>query len=224
MSFDNENKQPTEFEERMLEVRRVTRVTTWWRRMSFRATILIWNWKGKIWLGVSKWPDVSIAVRKASREAYKNLFEVPITNAKTVPYAITKKFKSCIVKLIPASGGTGLKAGSAVRAVLELAWYENILSKIIGSNNKLNNALATIQWLSSYKYVDSFMDKSLKKEPDTNWKDNLDSDKKGEKKVSLEKEIVKNTVEKKTVKSNTEKKVEKKTISKTPVKKPIKKD
>jgi len=145
------NKPQKEFNELLLEVRRVTRVTTGGRRMSFRATVLVGNKKGKIGVGVSKGPDVSTAVKKAAREAYKDIFIVPITKANTVPYTLTMKFKACRVKLIPASAGTGLKAWSSVRAVLELAGYENILSKIIGSNNKLNNAIATIKALSGKK-------------------------------------------------------------------------
>lgn len=84
------------------------------------------------------------------------MFQVPITANRTVPYVLTTKFKSCRVRLLPASPGTGLKAGSSVRSVLELAGYENILSKIIGSNNKLNNALTTIRALSAYKYAEYF--------------------------------------------------------------------
>lgn len=151
-----------EFEELLLEVRRVTRVTTGGRRLSFRATILIGNKKGKIGLGISKGNDVASAVQKASHEAYKNIFEVPLTKNDTVPYPISLKFKSCIVKLLPASEGTGLKAGSSIRSVLELAGYSNILSKMVGSNNKLNNALATIKALSSYKHPEYFV--GLKKE------------------------------------------------------------
>lgn len=145
-----------EFEELLLEVRRVTRVTTWGRRLSFRATILVWNRKGKIGLGISKGNDVASAVQKASHEAYKNLFEVPLTKHNTVPYPISLKYKACLVKLLPASEGTWLKAGSSIRSVLELAGYSNILSKMVGSNNKLNNALATIRALASYKHADYF--------------------------------------------------------------------
>ena len=145
-----------EFDELLLEVRRVTRVTTWGRRLSFRATILVWNKKGKIGLGISKGNDVASAVQKASHEAYKNLFEVPLTKNNTVPYPISLKYKACLVKLLPASEGTWLKAGSSIRSVLELAGYSNILSKMVGSNNKLNNALATIRALASYKHADYF--------------------------------------------------------------------
>lgn len=150
------DKTKKEFEELLLEVRRVTRVTTGWRRMSFRATVLVWNRKGKIGLGLSKGPDVQTAVKKAANEAYKTMFIVPITKGKTVPYAIVNKYKACSVKILPATHGTGLKAWSSVRSVLDLAGYENILSKIMWSNNKLNNALATIKALAKYKHADFF--------------------------------------------------------------------
>ena len=159
----NKDKTKKEFDELLLEVRRVTRVTTWGRRMSFRATVLVGNRKGKIGLWISKGADVTIAVSKASREAYKNLKDVPLTKDNTVPYTTTTKYKACCVKLLPAKSGTGLKAWSSVRAVLSLAGYENMLSKIIGSNNKLNNALATIIALSSYKHQDFFTKLLVKK-------------------------------------------------------------
>lgn len=156
-----------EFEELLLEVRRVTRVTTGGRRLSFRATILVGNKKGKIGLGISKGNDVASAVQKASHEAYKNLFEVPLTKNDTVPYPIALKYKACLVKLLPASEGTGLKAGSSIRSVLELAGYANILSKMVGSNNKLNNALATIRALSAYKHADYFSSLKVAKAEET---------------------------------------------------------
>lgn len=159
----SKDKVKKEFDELLLEVRRVTRVTTGGRKLSFRATILVGNKKGKVGIGVSKGPDVSSAVSKASREAYKNMFLVPITGNQTVPYPTVTKYKACVIKLLPATAGTGLKAWSSVRAVLELAGFENMLSKIMGSNNKLNNALATIKALSSYKHADHFNSRVVKK-------------------------------------------------------------
>ncbi len=140
-----------EYQEILLEVRRVTRVTTGGRQLAFRAIIVIGNGKGKIGLWVAKGNDVSIAVRKATHEAYKNVVQAPVTEELTVPYGMTHKYKSAIVKIMPATVGTGLKAWSSVRTVLELAWYNNILSKIIGTNNKLNNAICAIQALAKYK-------------------------------------------------------------------------
>lgn len=139
------------FEELLLEVRRVTRVTTWWRRLSFRAVVIIWDRKWKIWLWISKAQDVSSALQKAIHEAYKNIVEVSIVKDNTVPYPVTFKYKSAVIKILPASAGTWLKAWSSVRSVLDLAWYNNVLSKIIWTNNRLNNALATIFAISQFK-------------------------------------------------------------------------
>ena len=163
------DKPKKEYDEVLLEVRRVTRVTTWWRQLSFRAIILIWNRKGKVGLWVAKGWDVSIAVRKAAREANKNIIEVPITESQSVPYETVTKYKSARVKLIPAADGTWLKAWSSVRSVLELAGYSNILSKIMGTNNKLNNAIATLHALWGYK------SERLKK---IHWKKDQSADKK----------------------------------------------
>jgi len=159
----SKDKVKKEFDELLLEVRRVTRVTTGGRKLSFRATVLVWNKKGKVGIGVSKGPDVSSAVSKASREAYKSMFIVPITGNQTVPYPTVTKYKACMIKLLPATAGTGLKAGSSVRAVLELAGFENVLSKIMWSNNKLNNALTTIRALSTYKHADHFNKRVVEK-------------------------------------------------------------
>lgn len=156
------DKPQKEFDEVMLEVRRVTRVTTGGRQLSFRAIILVGNRKGKIWIGVSKWADVQIAVSKATREAYKNVVEVPLTEKGTIPYQISNTYKGAQVKLIPAAPGTWLKAGSSVRMVLDLVWCTNILSKIMWSPNKLNNALATVEALWSFK-VGKFPERAKKK-------------------------------------------------------------
>ena len=213
------DKTKKEFDELLLEVRKVTRVTTWWRRMSFRATVLVWNKKGKIWLGLSKWVDVTSAVKKATNEAYKKMFIVPITKDKTVPYSITNKYKSCIVKVLPATQGTWLKAWSSVRSVLELAWYENILSKIVGSNNKLNNAIACINALSMYKHADHFT--AIKNEELKINNEELKEEKVVEEVVEEEvenKAPVKKTVAKKPAAKKVEK--EEKTEKKAPAKKP----
>lgn len=212
----SKDKTKKDFEELLLEVRKVTRVTTGGRQMSFRAIIVVGNKKGKIGLGVAKGPDVSTAVSKASKEAYKSLFTVPITNANTVPYILETKYKSCRVRLLPASSGTGLKAGSSVRSVLSLAGYENMLSKILGSNNKLNNALATIRALSSYKHPEYFgglLDSIQEKE------DKKEEVKEDKKEVKKEKKVAK--VEEKTEKKAPAKKA---TVKKAPAKKTTKKE
>lgn len=113
--------------------------------------MLIGNKNGKIGLGIAKGNDVQSAISKATHDAYKNVVEVKITSDGTVPYPVAKKYRAALVKLVPAKPGTGLKAWSSVRSVLELAWYTNILSKITGTNNILNNALLTIEIISRYK-------------------------------------------------------------------------
>ena len=216
-----------EFDELLLEVRRVTRVTTWGRRMSFRATILVWNRKGKIWLGSAKGNDVAGAVSKATNEAYKALFQVPVTKGDTVPYAITYKYKTSKVRLLPASEGTWLKAGSSIRSVLELAGYSNILSKMIGSNNKLNNALATILALASYKHADYFS--SLRVVKAVEGKDEAEVKEEKVKKAAQKTEKPEKSEEKKVAKkaeseAEKEEAKEEKPAKKAPVKKTTKKE
>jgi small subunit ribosomal protein S5 len=194
-----------EFDEVMLEVRRVTRVTTGGRQLSFRAIILVGNRKGKIWIGISKGADVQIAVSKATRDAYKNVVDVPLTEKWTIPYEVANKYKGSQVKLIPAAPGTGLKAGSSVRMVLDLVGCTNILSKIMGSPNKLNNALATVQALGTFK-MGKFPERIKKNKGDDISEETTDGvvsknvieDKKTESKVKTPTVSKKSTVEKKT--------------------------
>jgi len=216
---NHREKPKKEFDELLLEVRRVTRVTTGGRRMSFRATILVGNRKGKIWLGSAKGNDVAGAVSKATNEAYKALFQVPVTKGDTVPYALTYKYKTCKVRLLPASEGTWLKAGSSIRSVLELAGYSNILSKMIGSNNKLNNALATILALASYKHADYFS--SLRAVKAIEWKDEAESkEEKPAKKSAPKDEKVEKSEEKKAVKKTAPKAEKAELKEEKPTKKP----
>lgn len=141
----------TGFEESLVQVSRVTRVTKGWRQLSFRAIMLVGNKSWKVWLWIGKSSDVVWAINKSIHDAYKNLVEVPIVGNDTVPYSITYKYKAAEIKLLPASAGTWVKAGSTVRLVLEMAGYHNMLSKIVWTNNKLNNAIATISALSKFK-------------------------------------------------------------------------
>ena len=221
---NHREKPKKEFDELLLEVRRVTRVTTGGRRMSFRATILVGNRKGKIWLWSAKGNDVAGAVSKATNEAYKALFQVPVTKGDTVPYAITYKYKTSKVRLLPASEGTWLKAGSSIRSVLELAGYSNILSKMIGSNNKLNNALATILALASYKHADYFSSLRAVKDVEKDEKAEEVEEKKPAKKVVKAEKVEKVVEEKKEAKKPAAKKEdkaeEKKPAKKAPAKKP----
>ncbi len=134
---------PREFEQKILDLARVTRVTAGGKRMSFRCALIIGDKKGRVGLGVAKGADVQIAVDKAYRQAKKNLVTVPIVN-ESIPHAITYKFGSATILLKPAPKGSGLKAGGAVRVVLEYAGVPNAVSKILNSSNKLNIAQAVM--------------------------------------------------------------------------------
>lgn len=147
MSRKQIRKEKSEFDQSLVDVARVARIVAGGRRFRFRATIVIGNRRGKVGMGIAKGPDVTTAIDKAVNQAKKNLITVPIVND-TIPHEIRVKKGGAIVFLKPARKGTGIIAGGAVRSVVELAGIKNILSKMIGSNNKPNNVLATLQALS----------------------------------------------------------------------------
>lgn len=140
-----------EFQEELLSIDRVTRVTAWGRQLRFRAAIVIGDGKGKVAFGTGKSGEVVTAIQKAINNAKKNLEKVDVCEGGTVSHEIKVKFKSAIVMLHPASEGTGLIAGWAVRKVLNVAGYKNVLAKRYGSTNLINNARATIKALTSMK-------------------------------------------------------------------------
>ena len=140
-----------EFDSRLLDLARVTRVTAGGKRLRFRAVVVVGNKKGKIGVGVSKGLDVAQAVEKATRLAKKNLIEVPIVED-TIPHQSYAKFGAAQVILKPQRKGRGLVAGGVVRVICTLAGIKNISSKILGrTGNKLNNAQAAIIALKKLK-------------------------------------------------------------------------
>ena len=145
--FEKEEK---EFEQKIIDLARVTRVTAGGKRMKFRACVAIGDLKGKCGVGVAKGVDVAIAINKAVAVAKKKMIVVPITEEGSIPYEVKEKFGAAKIFLKPAKKGTGLKAGSAVRMVLELTGIKNITSRILGSGNKMNNAKAVICALSRF--------------------------------------------------------------------------
>ena len=146
-----------EFDQRIIEIARVTRVTKGGKRMRFRACVVIGDKKGKVGVGVKKGADVTIAVNKAVTSAKKNLITVKIVND-TIPHAVDTKFKAAKILLKPAPQGTGIIAGGVVRSVAELAGIKNIVGKIKGTRNKINNVKATLQALSSLRNRQDFKD------------------------------------------------------------------
>ena len=139
-----------EFEQKLVDLARVTRVTRGGKRLSFRALVVLGNKKGKVAYGVAKGKDVTIAVSKAVEQAKKIMFEVKLNNG-TITHEIREKFNSAFVMLKPAPKGTGVKAGGAVRVVLDLAGIENVVGKMMGSKNKINNVKATYKALKNLK-------------------------------------------------------------------------
>jgi small subunit ribosomal protein S5 len=153
-----------EFEDRVVEVQRISRVVKGGRRIRFRALVVIGDRKGRVGMGVSKANEVADAVKKASKKAKRDLINVPICNG-TIPHEIYIKRGSAKLILKPATPGTSVVAGGAIRPVLELAGITDVLSKILGTRNKINNVSATIYALSSFKpeVVEKVMNCSVKK-------------------------------------------------------------
>lgn len=147
---DRRSREPKEFGEHVLKIQRVTRVVKGGRRMRFRATVVIGNRKGKVGLGSGKSGEVQSAVQKAVADAKKQMITVPIVKG-TIPHDVDQKFKAAQVRLVPASEGTGIIAGGALRPILELSGVKNILSKRYGTSNNLINAQATMLALASLK-------------------------------------------------------------------------
>lgn len=139
-----------EFHEELLSIDRVTRVTAWWRQLRFRAVMVVWDGKWKVWLWTGKSWEVVDAIAKAISNAKKNIVDVKIEDG-TVPYNIEVKYKSAKMMVHPASEWTWIIAWGSARKVLAVAWYKNVLAKRYWSTNLINNARATINALTSFK-------------------------------------------------------------------------
>ncbi len=132
-----------EYDQKMLNLARVTRVVKGGRRFRFRATLVIGNRKGKVGVGVAKGSDVSDAIQKAFQAAKKNMIAVQLTGS-SIAHDVNAKYGSAKVLLKPATAGRGLIAGGAVRAVMDLLGAKDIIAKSLGSSNNLNVAQATL--------------------------------------------------------------------------------
>jgi small subunit ribosomal protein S5 len=141
-----------EFKERVLDMRRVTRVVAGGKRFRFRATLVLGDEKGRIGVGIAKGLDVQQAVAKAKVDAKKNMIMVALKDGRTITHEVLAKYSAAKVLLKPASKGHGLRAGGAVRFVLAFAGIKDATAKCLGRTpNKLTNAMATIEALKKLK-------------------------------------------------------------------------
>lgn len=141
----------SEWQERVVQIRRVTKVVKGGKKLSFRAIVIIGNEKGQVGVGVGKAADVIGAVKKGVADGKKHLVEVPLTRSNSIPHPVNGSGGGAQVMIRPASPGTGVIAGGAVRTVLELAGVRNVLAKQLGSGNPLNNARAAVRALSDLR-------------------------------------------------------------------------
>jgi len=143
----------TDFEEKMIKIRRTAKTYKGGRRFRFGALAVVGDRQGRVGVGLGKAKEVPLAVQKAQAIARKNLIEVPIENG-TIPHEIEVEYGATKIILRPAAPGTGVIAGAVPRAILELAGYTNILTKELGSRNPINVAYATIEALKQLRTWD----------------------------------------------------------------------
>ena len=149
---NNNNVKPkTDLEEKVIDIRRVTKVVKGGRQFRFAATVVVGNRKGRIGLGMGKAKEMPDAVKKATQAANRNLINVELIDNRTISHEIIQKEGAVRVMLKPATEGTGVKAGGPVRDVLELAGVKDVLSKCLGARTKVNMARATLNALANQK-------------------------------------------------------------------------
>lgn len=147
---ENYNKPPSEFTDKVIQIKRVAKKTQGGNQISFTALVVSGDKKSRVGVGLGKAKSVADAIRKAIQRARKDMITVPMVNG-TISTTVKMKFKGAIILIRPGRAGSGLIAGGPIRAVVELAGIKDIVSKIVGSKNKSINVWATIKALSSLK-------------------------------------------------------------------------
>ena len=151
--MENAKREPRQkqYDEEIINIGRVTKVTKGGRHFRFSATVAVGNRNGLVGIGTGKANEVPDAIKKASAAAAKDIVKVSIVDGRTIPHEAYGVEGASKVMLKPAAEGTGVKAGGPVRAVLELAGVKDVLSKSLGSNTKINMARATLKALAAQK-------------------------------------------------------------------------
>ena len=147
-----------EFDERVISINRCSKVVKGGRNFSFRALVAVGDRKGRVGVGFGKANEVADAIRKGTENAKKEMISVPM-NGSTITHPIEAKYRSGKVIIRPASRGTGLIAGGAMRAVLDLAGISDVLAKSLGSNNPINVVKATVKAITLLRNKDEIMEK-----------------------------------------------------------------
>ena len=154
--------EPKEFEELVINIDRVSRVVKGGRRFRFKALVVVGDGKNRVGVGVAKGADVQAAIAKATDVAKKHICKIAIAND-TIPHDVEIKYCGAKVLLKPAAPGTGIIAGGAVRTIIGITGIKNLLTKSLGSTNKVNIAYATIAALKSLVPKDEWLSNSSKK-------------------------------------------------------------
>lgn len=146
------SKPRSEFEQKIIKIRRVTRVMAGGRRFSFSVAMVLGDKKGRVGVGIAKASDTALAIEKASKKAKKDMLKLNLTKNDSIPYDVDKKYCSSVVKILPRKEGSGLSAGSSAKVVLELAGVKDVTAKILTrSKNQLNIAKATVGALKTFE-------------------------------------------------------------------------
>lgn len=152
MARERQPRQQSEYQQKLLDLRRVARVVAGGRRFSFRATVVAGNMNGEVGIGVGKGADTALSIEKAFRKARQSLIKIPLTKDRSIPHEVEAQYASGHVIIKPGKSGKGLVAGGAARVVLAFAGVHNASAKVLShTKNKINNGRATIEALKLLK-------------------------------------------------------------------------